>query len=75
MKQTISIEIEMEVERYDFYTAEGRAVCLRCVLYEVCGAIQRMDEFIPNSFIITSALPCRQHVDGNDRKYFRFSTK
>ena len=72
MKQKITIEIEANVTRHDYYPYANGEGCHRCVLYTLCVAINNLNEHFPHSFNVSSSFPCRQGVQSPDRKYFKF---
>lgn len=72
MQQKITIEIVAEVTRHDYYPDTNDEGCRRCVFYEVCSAITRLNERFPYSFDISSDFPCRQGVKHPNRKYYKF---
>lgn len=72
MKQKITIEIEANVTRHDYYQQGGNVSCHRCVLHTLCVALNDLNERFPYSFNLSSSFPCRQNVQHPDRKYFKF---
>lgn len=72
MKQKITIEIEANVTRHDYYPYANGTGCRRCVFWAVCSALTNLKDHFPWSFDVSSDTPCRQGVKHPDRKYFKF---